>query len=262
MITENQKNEIDNKYLPNGFFYVVKTFDVAKKTKHLNEPFENLELYERAVKHVRHFNALCFFYKLKQLNEIDFIKEINNQYLNYILENKKNAGLWLSLTYDLVLKGFTVSGKIEDVSFRGAFLDWYDTMIIKQPEHTNNNTDAVNIFCKTMPLSIPQEHFKPLTIECSKDGKPFLTQDQFENFIDKGFAGKVHLPKLKFNQAPKGEKFKIQYLFYQFYQNYSFEYFATGQTQDVFIKLLTDNFVGWDFKNVHDNFNTKPKKML
>lgn len=129
MITENQKNEIDNKYLPNGFFYVVKTFDVAKKTKRLNEPFESVELYEVAVKNVRHSNALYFFYKLKQLNEIDFIKEINNQYLNYILENEKNAGLWLSLTYDLVLKGFSVAGKIENITSRGLFIEWYDVRI-------------------------------------------------------------------------------------------------------------------------------------
>jgi hypothetical protein len=261
MITENQKNKIDNKYLPNGFFYVVKTFDVAKKTKRLNDPFETVELYEVAVKNVRHSNALYFFYKLKLLNEIDFIKEINNQYLNYVFENKKNAGLWLSLTYDLVLKGFVIAGKIEDVSLRGAFLDWYDTMIIKQPEHTNNNTDAVNVFCKTMPLSIPNEHFKTLTIKCSKDGQPFLTQEQFDNFINRGFGGKEDLPKIKINQAPK-EKFKIQYLFYQFYHNYAFDYFVTDQAKNVFVKLLTDNFVGWDFDNVHANFNKKPKKML
>lgn len=122
--------------------------------------------------------------------------------------------------------------------------------------------DRENIFCKKMPLDIPKEHFKILTEKNSKNGEPFLTQDQFNNFINRAFCGKTDLPLQKFNQAPKGEKLKIQYLFYQFYENYCFEYFNTGQTKDVFIKLLTENFIGWDYENVHDNFNTKPKKTL
>ena len=36
------------------------------------------------------------------MNETDFIKEINNQFLNYALENSQHSELWLSLTYDLV----------------------------------------------------------------------------------------------------------------------------------------------------------------
>lgn len=119
-----------------------------------------------------------------------------------------------------------------------------------------------NTFCRSMPMDIPIEHFKVLTIKKSKNGKPFLTQDEFEVFIKKAFLGIEGLEKQKFNQAPKGEKFKIQYLFRQFYENYCYEYFDTGQNQDIFIRLLTDNFKGWDFENVKNNFNTKPKSLI
>lgn len=141
--------------------------------------------------------------------------------------------------------------------------DYLKNILLKsesqEPQPIQNK---VNVFCKTMPLSIPQEHFKILTTKNSKNGKPFLTQNQYDIFIKRAFLGENHLQKLKFNQAPKGEKLKIQYLFRQFYKNYGFEYFNTGQTQDIFIKLLTENFIGWDFKNVKNNFKTKPKKLI
>ncbi|UPS90461.1 hypothetical protein [Bizionia sp. M204] len=119
-----------------------------------------------------------------------------------------------------------------------------------------------NVFCASMPIDIPIEHFKILTISKSKNGKPYLTQGEFEIFIQRAFLGVENLEKLKFNQEPKGEKLKIQYLFRQFYENYCFEYFDTGQTQDFFIKLLTENFTGWNFKNVKNNFKTKPKSLI
>ena len=139
-ITELQKNEIDKKYFPNGFFYTIKTFDPTSysNSKRFNEPFENITDYERAVKIVRHSNALRFFHTIKTMNEVDFINEINSQYLNYTLENIENSQLWLSLTYDLVLKGFSV-GKIEDVKIRSVFIEWYNFKVSelnKQPQQS------------------------------------------------------------------------------------------------------------------------------
>lgn len=139
-ISDAQKKEIDKKYFPNGFFYKVKTFDfiIYSNSKRFDEPFESLQEYEKAVKNLRHRNALSFFHFIKNMNEADFIKEINNQYLDYTLENTENAEYWLKLTYDLVLKGFSVAGKIEDINLRGAFINWYNEKIksidIKQPQ--------------------------------------------------------------------------------------------------------------------------------
>ena len=147
MITEIEKKEIDKKYFPNGFPYKVKTFDAYSysNSKRLEEPFENLQEYEAVVKSVRHSNGLRFFYFIKGLNENDFIKEINNQYLNYAIENTENSKHWLSLTYDLVLKGFSIAGAIDDINLRGAFIKWYNiTLNELEPKNDapelNNNT--------------------------------------------------------------------------------------------------------------------------
>ncbi|WP_074937542.1 hypothetical protein [Algibacter lectus] len=119
-----------------------------------------------------------------------------------------------------------------------------------------------NIFCKSMPLDIPKEHFKRLTSNTSKNGKPFLTETQLNNFIQRAFLGKTDLPKEKINSVPKGEKLLIQSIFYEFYNNNCFDYFGTTQKQEIFIKLLTDNFQGWEYENVKSNFNPKTNKRL
>ena len=138
-ITELQKKEIDKKYFPNGFLYTVKTFNTQSysNSKRCDEPFETLQEYERTVKRIRRTNALRFFSHLKNMNETDFIKEINHQFLDYTLENSKHSELWLSSTYDLVLKGFYIGGKIENINLRGAFIEWHKLKVselTKQPQ--------------------------------------------------------------------------------------------------------------------------------
>jgi len=119
-----------------------------------------------------------------------------------------------------------------------------------------------NYFCKSMPLNIPKEHFKVFTEKKSKNGKVYLTVEQFNIFIEKAFSGKKELPKQKFNQTPRGEKLLIQTVFYEFYNTNCIVYFHTMQCQDIFIKLLTENFEGWGFNNVKANFTPKTKKRL
>lgn len=279
MITDAQKNEIDKKYFPNGLFWISDNRMVMhnfnrNNVKPLDSDFENIENYDLAVKKAWIGNARFFFYEIRELTGDLFIKKINSQYLNYTIENKENAVLWLKLTYDVVLKGvgFKVEG-ITDVDTRANFIEWYNVKIKDAEDYATqqiNNTGQtppevdVNVFCKSMSLSIPKEHFIKLVEEKSKNGKPFLTQDQFNIFIERAFLGKEDVEKQKINMEARGEKLKVQYLFRQFYDNYSFEYLKTTQTQDVFIKLLTDNFIGWDFDNVKANFKPKtiPKNPL
>jgi len=128
--------------------------------------------------------------------------------------------------------------------------------------HQNETKTLINIFCKSMVLSIPKEHFKVFTENKSKNGNPFLTVEQLNLFIDRAFYGKCEFQKSKFNQTPRGEKLLIQNVFYDFYNAYCFEYFNTMQCQDIFIKLLTENFEGWDFNNVKANFTPKTKKRI
>jgi hypothetical protein len=174
MITEIEKKEIDKKYFPNGFPYEVKTFDPYSysNSKRLVEPFESLQEYEATVKSVRHSNALRFFYFIKGLNEADFINEINNQYLNYTLENTENSKHWLSLTYDLVLKGFSIAGKIEDTNLRGAFIKWYKITF------NDLQTEATEITTTTSTVDKPKaKDYK--TENWFKTGIPLATGEAF-----------------------------------------------------------------------------------
>ncbi|AXO80050.1 hypothetical protein DZC78_06485 [Olleya aquimaris] len=123
--------------------------------------------------------------------------------------------------------------------------------------NTINYSNYTNVFNQSMPIEIAVNHFKIFTEKNSKNGKPFLTEKQFDIFIKKAFCGIPNLKKQKFNMAPKGENSLIKYRFREFYESY-YQYFGTGQVVDKFIELLTDNFVGWDFKNVKSNFNKKP----
>lgn len=122
---------------------------------------------------------------------------------------------------------------------------------------TLDYSNYTNVFNQSMPIEIAVNHFKIFTEKNSKNGKPFLTEKQLDIFIKKAFCGFSNLEKQEFNMAPKGESTLIKYRFREFYENY-YQYFGTGQVLDKFIELLTDNFVGWNFKNVKSNFNKKP----
>lgn len=131
----------------------------------------------------------------------------------------------------------------------------------QEPDNCNTYKDYTNIFQKSMPIELAVSHFKKLTENNSKNGRPFLTEEQLDVFIKKAFCGVPDLPKQTFNEAPKGDKSKIQYVFREFYDA-NYDFFGTGQVQDKFIKLLTVNFTDWDFKNVRNNFSKIPKKTI
>lgn len=118
-----------------------------------------------------------------------------------------------------------------------------------------------NVFCEKMPFNIPIEHFKILTEKRNKNNEQFLTQKQFDDFIERAFKGNTKIPSQKFNFSSR-ENLKIQYLFYDFFVKTSFDYFGSIQFKEKYVKLLTENFIGWEYKNVSNNFNKKPKKTL
>jgi len=125
--------------------------------------------------------------------------------------------------------------------------------------HEAGKAAGINLFCKSMPLNIPRDHFKIFTENNRKNGKPFLTSDQLDSFIERAFCGNNLLPVQKINYDLKGEKIKIQNVFYAFYCNTVKDYFQTDNCRDNFIRLLTDNFTGWDFDKVKKNFSKHTK---
>jgi hypothetical protein len=116
------------------------------------------------------------------------------------------------------------------------------------------NEDA-NVFCKSMPIKKALEHFKALTTVLNKHKRPFLTEEQFELFIRRAFIGE-DLPKQIIDYGNR-EKLFIVKRFYQFYDLSWKEYENTSQCTEKYIRLLTDNFEGWKFENIAQNFGNK-----
>ena len=123
--------------------------------------------------------------------------------------------------------------------------------------------EEINIFCKTMPLKIPIEHFKVFTLnKSSNNGKPFLDEKSFDLFIRKAFIGELNIETLLFNFKVSSEKLLIQEVFYDFYNKYQIKYFPDSNTNTKFIELLTENFVGWNFKTIQRKFKPNIIKKL
>jgi hypothetical protein len=184
--------------------------------------------------------------------------------------NQFKLELAISRRKQKLKQGYVNKSTNEEQRYRKIIKEWFKdekqffeqiTPWIETKPRKQDNKEKPNTFCPKMPLSIPKEHFKVLTDKMSKNGQPFLTNEQFGLFIERAFCGNTEISKQKINKA-NSEKLLVQSLFYEFYNNYCMDYFNTMQCQAKFIKLLTDNFEGWDFQNVKNNFTPKTKKRL
>lgn len=249
MITELEKKEIDKKYFPNGFYYKMKNFDTTSwaNSKKYDEPFESVEEYESSVKALRIKNAFCFYQRIKDLNVNDFIKEINNQYLDYTIENKKNAKLWLSLTYDLVLKGVGITGFIEDVSLRGSFIEWYNLKVKElnvTPQEYEIKLFIENNFDHVPPKRVCS-YFKKELVETG-----YLSIEDLEKYLIMAFQDeKIQDEKFRFEKRIKVKTARD--IFYRYYTVIS----KAGNTKKkVYAGLLGNYFTGFTTQKVFDNF--------
>ncbi|UEG50874.1 hypothetical protein LK994_05220 [Ferruginibacter lapsinanis] len=157
---------------------------------------------------------------------------------------------------------------IDKLNIKNLFQFWYkefstkEHRSIKTPEQEkdlSNSNDSVNVFCNAMPISVPKEHFAKFTETNSKNNKPFLTNEQLNSFIEKAFYGKTDIKKQTINYG-KRERLFIVKRFYEFYLMCSTEYENTTQCQPKYIRLLTDNFINWEFDNIKNNFGNKVKR--
>ena len=129
---------------------------------------------------------------------------------------------------------------------------------IKQKIESENG-NAINVFCKPMPLEIAREHFKVFVTTESKNGNLFLTNEQLNSFIKRAVEGNKEIEKQTLNWANREKLFLVK-RFYQFYTLAVDRYENTTQCKEKYIKLLTDNFTNWDFKNIKSNFANKVKR--
>ncbi len=149
--------------------------------------------------------------------------------------------------------------KIEDslLKLKGRLWPKNEAIAQKEPESVANNKNE-NKF-NTMELGLVKKHFSPLTqYRSRKEGKPHLSEEQFDQFITNAFSGHDDSPKekIKMNIA-RGEFGKIRFLFYKFYELCKIDYESTNHNKDKYVRLLTDNFEGFDYKKTADNFNKK-----
>lgn len=113
-----------------------------------------------------------------------------------------------------------------------------------------------NKFCKGMPVEIAREHFKELTELKNKKGEPFLKNEQLELFICRAFKSDLSIGKLNFNLTA-GKSLKIRKIFYLFYlmaTDPASGFETSSYCKEKYIKLLTDNFNGFNFAIVKNNF--------
>lgn len=214
----------------------------------------------------KYLNKTLHFYDSQKIKYFeDNLKnvELLNQILDLLNEEVNRVKLGPKSGHDLF---------DDHINYYSKKMQYYKDMYFIEKEQKNDPSTGdekdvspyknyTNVFHEKMEISKAVQHFKVFTTAKSKNGEPFLTEKQFDNFIKRAFCGLSNIAKQKFNMAPRGEKFKIQYKFREFYESY-YDYFGTGHVQDKFVKLLTDNFVGWDFKNVKDNFKRKPSKTI
>jgi hypothetical protein len=118
--------------------------------------------------------------------------------------------------------------------------------------------EETNNFCSKMPLNFARKHFKVFVDTDSNNKSKFLTDTQFEVFIQRAFLGNQNTQKQKMNIGTRETQFIVR-RFYEFYTEAIKELYENQQSRDKFIKLLTDNFENWEFEKVKSNFN-KPVK--
>jgi len=126
------------------------------------------------------------------------------------------------------------------------------------PNNTNEQSvlnEKPNVFDKRLDFEKVRIHFDVFRSRNERNfNKQWLTPAQLENFIQRAFKGDDKIDKLTFS-CGKGEIMFIIRRFYQFYKNEDAKGFKAILTdRDKFIRLLTDNFTGWEYEVVKKYF--------
>jgi hypothetical protein len=263
---EKYKIQLDGKYMDIYDFF---------------DDYPQFELSEGYVLQLEMFSLATLCERLKNLDQKSataYLRDLYDQYR----QNGGNPLYWLKFTYENLyhnpqnypphLRSVLEKNVIEWIdNIDKAAFDTLDKFRIDAPlveteaEESNfqvvkfDNRKDQNHFCKSMPLNIPQEHFKVFTIQESKNNQPFLTIAQLGLFIKRAFNEEKTISKQNFNCGPRDKLFIVK-RFYEFYNIAARDYENTLQCKDKYVKLLTDNFTNWDYKSIKDNFGNKVKR--
>lgn len=117
-----------------------------------------------------------------------------------------------------------------------------DTEVKPNPDESNIEYEEVPLENKfnTMPMVQVRSFFKPLVTKKNRDGKHWMTEEDFEIFLKRSF-GKIDLPKPNINFG-KSDKGAIKKLFFLFYEECLIESISENNSKDRFIPLLKNAF--------------------
>jgi hypothetical protein len=134
-----------------------------------------------------------------------------------------------------------------------------------EEEKINNDNEEeknrVSVFNKKLQYDTIVNCFGKLKVVINQwNENPYLTDEQFNDFVDAAFYGKKLDSKITINMKPHGEKLKIQGVFFNFYYVTCHDLFGTAAVQEKYIRLLTDNFDTFKFNSIKGNFKPKSKR--
>ncbi len=115
-----------------------------------------------------------------------------------------------------------------------------------------------NKIYKGLPMEVVIDHLSVLTTQNSKNGKPFFTDAQFHTFLEKGFLGKLGLPKQRIN-VQRGEKGFIIKRFYQLFEIAVSQYGDLNQ-KFKYIKVFSDCISNWPKDTIEAFFRPNKTK--
>jgi hypothetical protein len=243
--------EVDLKELTGRRFYKPHTIDIQKLLT--NEELKSIE--QDALKSIKEYiliNEAARKLKLKYVDD-------SNEWVQRMKDLAKiDSGINL---HNLIMpeKDETVSLSIQGESIQIPTINDVKSIV----EQNSVQIKGENIFCKGMDMTIVENHFIVLLqYVSSNNNKPFLTPEQYREFINSAFLGKKLKKKIRINKAIRGEKQLIISLFYDFYNDTCEDYFQTTNCRDKYIELLSKYFVDFEFESLKHNFKPKTRKTI
>jgi hypothetical protein len=195
-----------------------------------------------------HFGISCIEEQLNDLNDFKLKYEAFPQTF-------RTEIFTIKIVVDELTK---VIVEAKEETAKGNLYSFFKTNFIPSSQALNQEIEKINKlenkFFKGMPMKTPIEHFKKLTEEKSKNGKPFLTEVQLISFLNRVFLHDQSEKMQKINYE-YGEKGIIIKLFYEFY-DIAMKDYSGYRKKERYIKLLSDNFFDMEYDTIKYSFRS------
>jgi hypothetical protein len=210
--------------------------EIIKNNSKLIEPIPLFQIYE--------------YYYLNKPNEESILLNIFIDYLKNKGGYKEDRDLEIfDFFFEIYLNKYeTLLLMLLDVNGHNKFP--FDNTI---PKIQEDAVEKIPVVSKT-PIEIIRKHFA--VFYDNKYDLIFLSKIDTNTFIERAFLGKTSLPKQTFNNITG----KIGLIIYRFKQLYEVSLNHEARNRDKYIRILSDNFYGFNFDSIKPNFSKSPKK--